>query len=305
MQQPGHDRHVHQIKAEAVQERRPVGAGEVENPSRHPAAERHAEQRRHQDDTEARAGFARREIFAHDDGVARHDATLEQAEQRRDHVKRNEPVEPEIEEQSGALQHRTEQQRAHAADAVGDEARGNPADDAEAEHHREHLGATRDAVTEIAAIGDDMDLRHRHRYATGHAGDAQQHLQRHRRERRLGLTPRGCRAGGVAMMILDAPPQQEHQRQHGNKAEQADADMGRAPAVGGNEMLHHRRPDRAGEIISGGGDRDRDAAPAHEPMRDVGHQRAEARRAAKPDQPMRERDLPQARRHSGRQIAGR
>ena len=70
--------------------------------------------------------------------------------------------------------------------------------------------------------------------------------------------------------------------------EQADADMGRAPAVGGDEMLHHRRPDRAGEIIAGGGDRDRDAAPAREPMRDVGHQRPEGRRAAEADQALRD-----------------
>ena len=31
LQQPGHDRHVHQVPAEAVEERRPVGAGEVED----------------------------------------------------------------------------------------------------------------------------------------------------------------------------------------------------------------------------------------------------------------------------------
>jgi hypothetical protein len=34
----------------------------------------------------------------------------------------------------------------------------------------------RDAVTEIAAIGDDMDLRHRHRDTTGEACNAEQAL---------------------------------------------------------------------------------------------------------------------------------
>ena len=39
-----------------------------------------------------------------------------------------------------------------------------------------------DAVTEIAAIGDDVHLRHRHGDAAGDAGDAQQRLQRVRRK---------------------------------------------------------------------------------------------------------------------------
>ena len=40
-------------------------------------------------------------------------------------------------------------------------------------HQRQHLGAARDAVSEIAAIGDEMDLRHRHRDAAGKAGNDQ------------------------------------------------------------------------------------------------------------------------------------
>ena len=48
-------------------------------------------------------------------------------------------------------QHRTP----HAA---GADAR----DDAEKQHERKHLGTARDAISEIAAIRDDMHLRHRH-----------------------------------------------------------------------------------------------------------------------------------------------
>ena len=70
--------------------------------------------------------------------------------------------------------------------------------------------------------------------------------------------------------------------------------MGCPPSRTGDEMLHHRRPDCAGEIIAGRRNGDGDAAPAHEPMRDVGHHRPEGGRAAKPDQALRERDLPQA-----------
>ncbi len=41
------------------------------------------------------------------------------------------------------------------------------------QHQRQHLRAARHAVTEIAAIGDDMDLRHRHRDAAGDARNRQ------------------------------------------------------------------------------------------------------------------------------------
>ena len=261
-------------------------------------------QGRHQNEADAGAGFARRKIFADDDGVTRHDAALEQTEQRRDHVERRETVEEQIEEQRAALQHRAEQQRAHAADAVGNEPRRDAADDAEAEHQRQHLGAARGAVAEVAAIGHQMHLRHRHRHATGDAGDAQQHLQRRGRERQFGLPARRRLPRGLGVMRLHAPPQQIDERQHADEQEQANAGMGRAPARRGDEMLHHRRPERAGEIIAGRRDGDGDAAPAHEPVRHVGHQRSEAGRTTDPDQQsMRGRHLPERGRLADRQIA--
>ena len=53
-----------------------------------------------------------------------------------------------------------------------------------------------------------------------------------------------------------------------------------APADRLDEVLHDRRPDRAGQVVAAGADRHRDAAPAHEPQRGVGHQRREGGRAA-------------------------
>ncbi len=59
------------------------------------------------------------------------------------------------------------------------------------------------------------------------------------------------------------------------------ADVGRAPADRLDEVLHDRRPDRAGQVVAAGADRHRDAAPAHEPQRRVGHQRREGRRRSR------------------------
>ena len=165
------------LARDAVHEGRAVGARNVEDGAGHPAAERHAEERRHEHDPRAHADFAQRKILAHDDGVRRHDAALEQAEEGRDHVERHETVEGQEEKQRDALQERAEEQGAQAADAVADPAGGEPADDASAEHDREHLGAARRAVAEVAAVGDDVDLRHRHRHAAGDAGDREQYHQ--------------------------------------------------------------------------------------------------------------------------------
>src|SRR5215470_10602784 len=133
-QQPERDRYVYQVPDEAVGEGGAVGAGEIEDHARHPAAERHPEQRRHQRDAEPRAGLLRREIFAHDDGVHRHDAALEQTEQSGDHVERGQSVEEEIQKQRHALQDGAQQQRRHAADAIRDEARGDAADNPKGKH---------------------------------------------------------------------------------------------------------------------------------------------------------------------------
>ena len=65
-----------------------------------------------------------------------------------------------------------------AADAVGDEARRDAADDAEASMSDSISAPRADAVAEVAAIGDEVHLRHRHGDAAGDAGDKQQDHQR-------------------------------------------------------------------------------------------------------------------------------
>ena len=183
---------------------------------------------------QARAGFARRKIFAHDDGVARHDAALEQAEQRRDHIERDEAVEREVEQQR---QRPAAPSRAAACAAPPMRSAMKP------EPRRltmpkpsisDSISAPRaDAVAEIAAIGDDVHLRHRHRHAAGRrrrctaAPAARGDRPRHRcavpacAPRVVGVDDR--RRAGAAPAT---------QRQHGHQAEHADADMGRAPADG-------------------------------------------------------------------------
>ena len=75
-------------------------------------------------------------------------------------------------------------------------------------------------------------------------------------------------------------------------------------AVNADEMRHQRRPDRAGEIIAGGGNGDRDAAAAREPVRDIRHQRSEGGRATETDQqPVSNRHLPKGGGVTDRDIA--
>ena len=99
--------------------------------------------------------------------------------------------------------------------------------------------------------------------------------------------------------ILDRrpPAQGERQRQHGQDAQHADADVRLTPPDGRDRGLQERRPDRPGQIVAARDDRDRDAAAADEPERHVGDQRPEGRRAAEhaDQQRLREHELPQGR----------
>ncbi len=176
-EQEQRDAHVQQVPPDAVEKCRVVAAGEVEHPARHPAPQRHAHQRGHDHRAHTRAGFLRREVLADDDGVAGHDAALEQAEHGRDEVQRHHAVEGQEHQQGHALQGRAQQQRANSADAVADPARHQAADDAAGQHEREHLGAARRAKAQVHAVGHDVHLRHGHGHAAGHAGHAQQGLR--------------------------------------------------------------------------------------------------------------------------------
>jgi len=65
--------------------------------------------------------------------------------------------------------------------------------------------------------------------------------------------------------------------------------MGVPPALGCDEMLHDRRPDRAAEIIAARDDGDGNAAAPGEPLRSVGDQRPERGGGAEPDEDVHER----------------
>ncbi len=60
--------------------------------------------------------------------------------------------------------------------------------------------------------------------------------------------------------------------------------MRRSPTGAQGEMLQHRRPDGAPDIVAGCGNGDRKAAATVEPLRDVSHQRPERGRCAEPDE---------------------
>jgi hypothetical protein len=102
-----------------------------------------------------------------------------------------------------------------------------------------------------------------------------------------------------------ATPQAKGQQRHQQRAGDAQADEGRAPAGRLDEVLHDRRPDRAGQVVAARADRDRDAAAADEPQRRVGHQRREGRRTAQgpEQQPVDEREGEQAARSGRHDVA--
>ncbi len=149
--------------------------------------------------------------------------------------------------------------------------------------------AARRAEAEIAAVGDDVHLRHRHRDAAGHPGDAQQALQRRGRESeralrdrrgdRLPAAPARTGAAGGSVRGRTAA-QHQRERQHRQQAEHADADVGLAPARAVDEVLQDRRPHGARQVVAAHADRHGDAAPAREPLRGVRHQRRERGRGA-------------------------
>ncbi len=145
------------------------------------------------------------------------------------------------------------------------------------QHDRQHFGAARHAVTEIAAIGDDMHLRHRHGDAAADAGDAEQHEQRYSATRQAAA--RGTRAPFSGHIEHHgALTEHQRQRQHRRNAEQTDADDSRAASLPSMVNAGSRRPDRTGKVIACRGNRHGDAAPPQEPVRDIGDHRTEGRR---------------------------
>ena len=299
-QQPAGDRDVQQVPQDAVDERRRVGAGRVEDRAGHPAAERHAEQRGHQHRADARAGLGRREVFADDDRVGRHDAALEQAEQRRDHVQRDEAVERQEQQQRDALQAGAEQQRAQSADAVRDDAERKAADDAAGKHQRQHLRAARRAIA-----------RDRRSRRPGAPAASTSRRSRRGRRRSAGSAARpeksrdrcaaplvACRGRRRRLRGRRPPPQDERRAAAWSRRRRSRCrnTCARQPSAA-TKCWTTGDQSAPGDIVAAGEDAHRDAAPAVEPHRGVGQQRPERRRAADADQQaLGKRVLPERRR---------
>ena len=102
-------------------------------------------------------------VLAHDDGVTRHDAALEQAEQRRHHEQRGQPVEGQEQQQRGRRPASTRlraQLAARRTRRCGRQiSRDEPAGDAGGHHQRRCsiCGAARAGrgQAEVGAVGDD------------------------------------------------------------------------------------------------------------------------------------------------------
>ena len=104
------------------------------------------------------------------------------------------------------------------------------------------------------------------------------------------------RLGAQGRRLGDAPAQQQRERHHRAEDRDRDGQIGRAPALGRDDPAQKEGPDRARDIVPGRDDRHRDAAPALEPVRDVGHERPERRRRAYPDHEVQHREGPEVRR---------
>src|SRR5258706_68657 len=84
-----------------------------------------------------------------------------------------------------------------------------------------------------------LDRRHRHGEEAPDAGDAQQHGERVRRQAERALDfRRRARASRRADRGW-APAQHQRERQHHRQADNADANVGRAPARPIDEMLQY------------------------------------------------------------------
>ncbi len=192
------------------------------------------------------------------------------------------------------MQRGADEERRQRPDPVGDPTKREPADYPRAKHQGQHPRAVRATVAEVDAVGDDVDLGHRHRGAAGHPGQHQQHLQPVRRDPGGQGWSCGRQRPRSSLAGSGRPsPQGQEKRQHCRDTEDADAEISLPPSGGLGERLDDERPGCAGEIAAAGADRDSHAAPPLEPQGDIGDHRAETGGTPDADQQaMRERELP-------------
>ena len=218
-----------------------------------------------------------------DDRVARHQAALEQAEQRRDHVQRRQPVassDTATAPSSAPTEPISSVARPPSRSAMKPGA--DAADDAEAQHQRQHLRAR--------ARCRSPGRRNRRRCAP--AASTSPRSRQGRRPPAAICSVRGgsAIAAETAMAEAALPAARCGERPRSSSASgtiDAKAEQRRSPGarlrqpMRPDHVLDERRPDRAGDVVAGGAQRHRDAAPPLEPERDVGHQRHEGRGACR------------------------
>ena len=166
-------------------------------------------------------------------------------------------------------------------------------------HQRQHFGAVGDAVAEVAAIGDEVNLRHRHRDAAGKAGENQKHEQHSRRNADVGPRRRGRRLRFVEHRRGWPAAHRQGQRQDRRGDDEADARISPRQPMSGIGEAHQQRPNRAGEVIAGRDNDHREPAPLDEPMGNIRHHRPEAGPRANSDQHVSGREYQEVRRISG------
>ena len=128
-----------------------------------------------------------------------------------------------------------------------------------------------------------MDLGHGHGHAAGKAGEDEEALQHGGSVESLA-TAAGGDGGAWPFIQRGAAAQEQRQRQHERNGEDAQRNIGIAPAIGLDAPGEEGRPDGAGDVVSGCGNGDCDAAALLEPERDVSNQRPENRGAAQADE---------------------
>ena len=107
-----------------------------------------------------------------------------------------------------------------------------------------------------------------------------------------------------AVILQRRPPAKKEGERHHGEANDADGDVGRPPIGEVENEPDEQGPNDASEIISAGGQGDRDPAALAEPMRDVGNQRSERSGRSDPDKDaLYQRELPYGFRHCRRNEA--
>ena len=141
-------------------------------------------------------------------------------------------------------------------------------------------------MPEIAGVCDEVPERDRHGDAAREHGEAERGLQHGVRETEAWRPSPPGRALPLSPLRVDhpareVPPQECRERQRSEQNKDPEPKVSRPPARCLVEIAEYRRPNGAGNPLSGREQSDREAAPVLEPAHHVDHQRANDRGLAK------------------------